>query len=114
MRNRQGEVGPQVTVAACVIRFWMSPLMKITPRGTLRGRMPLASVSLSWRALAFAQLVLHIASSLTVPVVHGMQEVSGSSPLSSTQVKCIIRIQTGERVPCEGILRGKIHRTMAV
>jgi hypothetical protein len=53
--------------------------------------MPLASVSLSWRALAFAQLALHIASSVTVPVVHGMQEVSGSSPLSSTQVRDTFR-----------------------
>jgi hypothetical protein len=28
-----------------------------------------------------------------VLVVHGMQEVSGSSSLSSTQVKCVIRIK---------------------
>jgi hypothetical protein len=32
-------------------------------------------------------------SVVTVLVVHGMQEVSGSSPLSSTQVEHIIRIQ---------------------
>jgi hypothetical protein len=54
--------------------------------------MPLARLSLSWRELAFAQLALHMASSVTVLVVHGMQEVSGSSPLSSTQVKSVIRI----------------------
>ena len=40
----------------------------------------------------FAQLAQRMASAVDVPVVHGMQEVSGSSPLSSTQVKHIIRI----------------------
>ena len=65
---------------------------EIISRGTLRGRMPLARLSLSQSELAFAQLALHMASSVTVLVVHGMQEVSGSSPLSSTQVKSVIRI----------------------
>ncbi|MGO9221800.1 MAG: hypothetical protein ACLP5E_29145 [Streptosporangiaceae bacterium] len=32
----------------------------------------------------FAQLAQRMASSVTLLVVHGMQEVSGSSPLSST------------------------------
>jgi hypothetical protein len=41
----------------------------------------------------FAQLAQRMALPADVPVVHGMQEVSGSSPLSSTQVRCIIRIQ---------------------
>jgi hypothetical protein len=46
---------------------------------------------------------------------YGMQEVSGSSPLSSTQVKHIIRIKKPVSVrPVRGILRGKIHRMMAV
>jgi hypothetical protein len=49
-----------------------------------------------------------------VPALHGMQEVSGSSPLSSTQVKHIIRIQTGERALREEHFEGKIHRMMAV
>ena len=54
----------------------------------LRGRMVLASVSLS-RAelceLVFEQLAQRMAPTVNVPVVHGMQEVSGSSPLSSTR-----------------------------
>ena len=40
--------------------------------------------SLSSRELVFAQLAQRMASAVDVPVVHGMQEVSGSSPLSST------------------------------
>jgi hypothetical protein len=32
----------------------------------------------------FAQLAQRMVSAASVPVVHGMQEVSGSSPLSST------------------------------
>jgi hypothetical protein len=36
-----------------------------------------------------------------------MQEVSGSSPLSSTQVRYIIRIQTGESAPREGHSEGQ-------
>jgi hypothetical protein len=43
-----------------------------------------------------------------------MQEVSGSSRLSSTHVKHIIRIKPVNVRPVRGILRGKIHRTMAV
>jgi hypothetical protein len=47
--------------------------------------MPLAKVSLSWCELGFAQLAQRMASAVGTPVVHGMQEVSGSSPLSSTR-----------------------------
>jgi hypothetical protein len=36
-----------------------------------------------------------------------MQEVSGSSPLSSTQVKHIIRAKTGERAAREGHSEGQ-------
>jgi hypothetical protein len=48
-----------------------------------------------------------MASAADMSVVHGMQEVSGSSPLSSTQVKHIIRIKTGERAPGEGHSEGQ-------
>ena len=41
-------------------------------------------VRLSSRELVFAQLAQRMASAVDMPVVHGMQEVSGSSPLSST------------------------------
>ena len=57
-------------------------------RGRLRGRSPSAGVSQSQAqlaVLAVVQLAQRMASSVTVPVVHGMQEVSGSSPLSSTE-----------------------------
>jgi hypothetical protein len=47
-----------------------------------------------------------MASAVDVPVVHGMQEVSGSSPLSSTQVKHIIRIKPVS-VPREGHSEGQ-------
>jgi hypothetical protein len=36
-------------------------------------------------------LAQRMASAVDMPVVHGMQEVSGSSPLSSTQVKEVFR-----------------------
>jgi hypothetical protein len=36
------------------------------------------------RELVFAQLAQRMVSAADMPVVHGMQEVSGSSPLSST------------------------------
>ena len=36
-------------------------------------------------------VTLHSCWSEEVPALHGMQEVSGSSPLSSTQLKSIIR-----------------------
>jgi hypothetical protein len=39
----------------------------------------------------FAQLAQRMASAVDMLVVHGMQEVSGSRPLSSTQVRDIIR-----------------------
>jgi hypothetical protein len=39
----------------------------------------------------FAQLAQHMALPVTVLVVHGMQEISGSSPLSSTQVRDFFR-----------------------
>jgi hypothetical protein len=39
----------------------------------------------------FAQLALRMVSAVDVPVVHGMPEVSGSSPLSSTQVRDTFR-----------------------
>ncbi len=42
---------------------------------------------LSSRELGFAQLAQRMASAAVAPVVHGMQEVSGSSPLSSTGQK---------------------------
>ena len=46
---------------------------------------------------------------------HGMQEVSGSSPLSSTQVKSILSNAEPMSVsPLRGILRGKIRRKQAV
>jgi hypothetical protein len=41
----------------------------------------------------FSLVTPHSCWSAEVPGLHGMQEVSGSSPLSSTQVKHIIRIQ---------------------
>ena len=64
---------------------------------------------------AFSLVTPHSCWSVEVPGLHGMQEVSGSSPLSSTQVKCIIRIKKPVIMrPVRGILRGKIHRTMAV
>ena len=65
----------------------LGSLRKIILRGTLRGRMVLASVSLSQlssRELVFAQLAQRMVPAMDMPVVHGMQEVSGSSPLSST------------------------------
>jgi len=37
-------------------------------------------------------LAQRMVSAVDMLVVHGMQEVSGSSPLSSTQFKSIIRI----------------------
>ena len=55
-------------------------------------------------------VTLHSCWSVEVPALHGMREVSGSSPLSSTpgQTKLVsVRL-------VRGILRGKIHRTMAV
>ena len=58
--------------------------------------MVLASVSLSQAQLAelaVAQLAPRMVPAVDMPVVHGMQEVSGSSPLSSTQVRQIIRTQ---------------------
>jgi hypothetical protein len=36
-------------------------------------------------------LAQRMVSAVDMPVVHGMQEVSGSSPLSSTQVREIFR-----------------------
>jgi hypothetical protein len=41
-------------------------------------------VPVSSRELVFAQLAQRMVSAVDMPVVHGMQEVSGSSPLSST------------------------------
>ena len=46
--------------------------------------MALASVSLSPAQFASALLAPRTASASDLAVVHGMQEVSGSSPLSST------------------------------
>jgi hypothetical protein len=44
----------------------------------------------------------------------GMQEVSGSSPLSSTQSDTKFERRTDERFPLRGILRGKIRWKLAV
>jgi hypothetical protein len=71
-------------------------IREIISRGTLRGRMVLASVSLSQAQLARVS-VCTVGAAYGVVGNHAggscMQEVSGSSPLSSTQVKCIIRLK---------------------
>jgi hypothetical protein len=43
-----------------------------------------------------------------------MQEVSGSSPLSSTWSEIEFELRTDERFPLRGILRGKIRRNLVV
>jgi len=53
-----------------------------------------------------------MASAVDMLVVHGMQEVSGSSPLSSTSSDEEFERRTDERFPLRGILRGKIHRKL--
>ena len=65
-------------VARWVANRCVRGLLRIAPR---------CSVSVS------LLVTLHSCWSVEVPGFHGMQEVSGSSPLSSTQVKHIIRIQ---------------------
>jgi hypothetical protein len=50
-----------------------------------------------------------------VDLLHGMQEVSGSSPLSSTQLRSIFSNAEPMSVPLlRGILRGKIRWKLAV
>jgi hypothetical protein len=52
---------------------------------------------------------------LNVSLSHGMQEVSGSSPLSSTQFKHYYsNLKPVRARSLRGTLRGKIHRTMGV
>jgi len=60
----------------------------------------------------FAQLAQRMAPAVDMLVVHGMQEVSGSSPLSSTSSDEEFERRTDERFPLRGILRGKIHRKL--
>ena len=48
-------------------------------------------VRLGSRELVFAQLAQRMVSAVDMLVVHGMQEVSGSSPLSSTFFRARVR-----------------------
>jgi hypothetical protein len=62
---------------------------EIILRGTLRGQNGVSErrpeLGCGLRELVFAQLAQRMAWTADMPVVHGMQEVSGSSPLSSTR-----------------------------
>jgi hypothetical protein len=64
------------------------------PAGSALGSKSVCAVYVAPRCSPSVSLLvtLHSCWSVEVPALHGMQEVSGSSPLSSTKLKSIIRI----------------------
>jgi hypothetical protein len=84
---------------------WSSGLSKVEPTAVgpggfgsyreiiARGRMALAGACVSLCELANGLIRPHLPWSRNARVIHGMQEARGSSPLSSTVFRALVRIE---------------------
>ena len=87
-----GGRGHPDSVATILGDGWASQV--IMRRGSLRGRIPLGCAVSGWSLLVSASVraVQALCGAYrNLPVIHGMQEVWGSNPHSSTQVRRIFR-----------------------